>query len=222
MVTDKKLPSFSYKVRHQHRIEMAYRKGIKRRADDLASDYFLRQMEFKDGDSFFDCGANVGDLKIWFILQNIKVNYIGFEPSPIEFDCLKDNVSQRLVHNVGLWDRENELCFYISSEGADSSIIKPKYYDKKIVTKTKRLEKFVESPIKCLKLEAEGAEPEVLNGLGSKLEMLEYVTADLNFERGIACESTFVPVTNFLLARDFEIVDFNNDRFSFLYKNKNF
>ena len=52
--------------------------------------------------------------------------------------------------------------------------------------------------------------------------MLEYVTADLNFERGIACESTFVPVTNFLLARDFEIVDFSNKRTSVLYKNMNF
>ena len=222
LVTDKKLPFFTYKIRHRHQLEMAYRKGINKRADDLANVYFLRQMEFRDGDSFFDCGANVGDLKIWFNLQNIKVNYIGFEPSPIEFDCLKDNVSPSLVHNVGLWDRENELCFYISSEGADSSIIEPKYYTQKIVIKTKRLEQFVESPIKCLKLEAEGAEPEILKGLGSKLEMVEYVTADLGFERGIACESTFVPVTSFLLARGFEIVDFSKKRTTVLYKNMNF
>ena len=142
----------------------------------------MNQIDFKENDIFLDCGANVGDAKIWFDRYNIKINYIGFEPSPVEFNCLK-NVSPSVVHNIGLWNSDSELTFYISSQGADSALIEPAHFDKKIIVKTRRLENFVHTPVKCLKLEAECAEPEVLEGLGSKLEMIEYISADLGYEQ---------------------------------------
>jgi len=214
--------NFKYKIRHQHQCNVAYEFGVKARADSLADVYFLKQMKFKDGDIFLDCGANVGDLKIWFELQNKKIEYIGFEPSPIEFNCLKDNVYPSIVYNIGLWNKDGELTFYISSQGADSSLIEPKKYDKKIVSKVCKLEKFIDAPIKCLKLEAEGAEPEILEGLGDALGMIEYISADLGYERGIDADSTLVPVTNFLITRGFELVDVEHTRICALYKNKHF
>ena len=60
-----------------------------------------------------------------------KINYVGFEPSPIEFHCLQDNVNPSKVYNKGLWNKEGELEFYISSQGADSSLIEPKKFDEK-------------------------------------------------------------------------------------------
>ena len=62
-------------------------------------------------------------------MNEIVVEYIGFEPSPIEFSCLEQNVRPSVVHNVGLWNEEGELNFYISSQGADSSLIKPQEYN---------------------------------------------------------------------------------------------
>ena len=73
-----------------------------------------------------------------------------------------------------------------------------------------------------LKLEAEGAEPEILEGLGKKIDLVEFISADLGYERGINCESTLAPVTNFLLSRGFDLIDISHGRICALYKNKAF
>ena len=155
-------------------------------------------------------------------MQKININYIGFEPSPTEFSCLKENVQPSTVHNIGLWNTAGELEFFVSSQGADSSLIEPLNFDDKIKVPVNRLETYVSSKIKLLKLEAEGAEPEILEGLGDKLNLVEYVSADLGYERGVQCESTLVPVTNYLLERDFELVNVTHGRICALYKNKRF
>ncbi len=200
---------------------MAYGYGVKNRAQSLADCYFLNEIEFKDGDIFLDCGANVGDLKIWFDLKNIKIEYIGFEPSPIEFGCLRDNVKPCVVYNIGLWNEVGELEFFVSSQGADSSLIEPVSFDTRIKVPVDKLKAYVNSKVKLLKLEAEGAEPEILEGLGENLQLIEYISADLGYERGISCESTLVPVTNHLLERGFELVNVSHGRICALYKNKN-
>ena len=222
VVTDKDINGFKYKIRHQRQCNMAYEFGVKKRAQSLAECYFLNQIEFNDGDIFLDCGANVGDLKNWFDLQKININYIGFEPSPTEFSCLKENVQPSTVYNIGLWNTAGELEFFVSSQGADSSLIEPLSFDDKIKVPVNRLEFYVSSKIKLLKLEAEGAEPEILEGLGDKLNLVEYVSADLGYERGVKCESTLVPVTNYLLERDFELVNVSHGRICALYRNKRF
>jgi len=220
IVKDKELPTFSYKIRHQRQCNMAYEFGIKKRVNNLEYEYFLDQIEFNDGDTFLDCGANVGDLKLWFELQGININYIAFEPSPTEYSCLKENIYPSIAHNIGLWNQEGELTFYISSQGADSSLIEPLEFDYEISVQVSRLCEFITKPIKCLKLEAEGAEPEILEGIGNKLNMIEFISADLGYERGKDCLSTLTPVTNFLLSNNFELIDVNHGRICALYRNK--
>jgi len=222
VVTDKKYSWFSYKISNQRQCDNTYQSGLLKRVEGLAEVYFLRKIGFKDGDIFIDCGANVGDLKLWFNLHSININYIGFEPSPVEFRCLQENVKPSQVHNIGLWKDNGELKFYVSSEGADSSLIKPAAYDEVITAKVSRLDSFLDTKIKCLKLEAEGAEPEVLEGLGDKLKLVEFVSADLGYERGVEAESTLVPVTNFLLQNNFELVDVHHGRICALFRNKDF
>jgi len=89
-----------------------------------------------------------------------------------------------------------------------------------ITSKAVCLEKFIDARIKYLKLEAEGAEPEVLDGLGDKLKLVEYVTADLGYKRGLNSESTLAPVTNYLLQNGFELIDLRGVRLCALYHNK--
>ena len=221
-VTDKPYPWFSYKVRHRRQCNMAYEGGLLQRAENLAKSYFLNEIAFNNEDIFLDCGANVGDVKLWFNLEGIKIEYQAFEPSPVEFSCLKENVSPSKTHNVGLWNKLGELKFYVSSEGADSSLIEPPTYDAIITVKVRRLEDFINTKVKCLKLEAEGAEPEILEGLGDKIKLIEYIAADLGFERGIKAESTFIPVNNILIKNDFELVKINHRSVRALYRNKSF
>jgi FkbM family methyltransferase len=221
-VHDGELPGRVYQFRHEHQGHMAYCNGFQARAQNLGGAYFLSRIDFKDGDVVFDCGANVGDLKLWFEVNGLHVDYVGFEPSPIEFACLRQNVKPSRVHNVGLWDDDGEMTFYVSSQGADSSLIEPPEYDEKITVATRKLASFVDRNIKLLKLEAEGAEPEILDGLGEKLSRIEYVSADLGFERGLKAESTFVPVANYLLTNNFELVEVGHRRICALFRNKAF
>lgn len=225
VVTDPACPEINMSIRHRRQLHMAYLNGFRKRAELLGTDYFLDQIPFRDGDTVVDCGANVGDLALWFRFNDIKVNYVGFEPSPVEFSCLKKNLRWSdgvELHNVGLWNTDGYLDFYISSEGADSSIIEPMTYDRKIVVPTQRLESYISEPVRCLKLEAEGAEPEIIEGMGVKLSLVEYIAADLGFERGILSESTLVPVVNRLLASGFELVDVSHGRVCALFRNTNF
>ena len=79
------------------------------------------------------------------------------------------------LKNIGLWSSDGFENFYISSEQADSSLIKPNKYSSKIEVKTVKLDNIVSKKIKLFKLEAEGAEPEILQGAMNSLSKIEYI-----------------------------------------------
>ena len=203
----------------------SYSGGFASRAKSIGSAYMLSLIKFNDGDLIIDCGANVGDLHLYFESQSIDVRLIAFEPSPVEYNCLIKNVnsSKCFVYNYGLWNIGSVLKFYVSSRGADSSLIEPAEYDEVVEVSTKRLDGLnINGPIKLLKIEAEGCEPEVLEGASGILHAVEYISADLGFERGINKTSTLVPVCNYLITRGFVIEDINFARLCVLFRNTNF
>ncbi len=199
-----------------------YSNGIEQRGNDLGTVYFLPQIEFSAGDRVVDCGANVGDLKLYFDINDIDVEYIGIEPSPLEYECLASNVQPCKIYNMGLWSEEGELVFYVSSHNADSSFIKPSQYTHVCKVPTNRLDKLISGRVKLLKVEAEGAEPEVLEGCESLLPNIEYISADLGFERGVDCESTLPQTVNYLFEQGFELVEIGYPRLIALFHNKAF
>lgn len=222
VIEDPELPLVRQHFRHERQGNMAYEYGLVQRANLLGNAYRLDQIEFHDGDTVIDCGANVGDLRLWFHVHGPAIRYRAFEPSPIEFGCLSMNCADDECHNVGLWNADGEMQFYVSSQGADSSLIEPVAYDNIITVRTQKLATFVDGPVKLLKLEAEGAEPEILEGAEDVLSRIQYISADLGFERGVECESTLVPVTNFLVSRGFEMVAVGHRRIYALFRNKSF
>lgn len=221
-ICDNEYPSHSFYGRHQVAINLFFEWGFKKSSESIGCAYFLDKINFTNGDVFIDCGANIGVVNNYFKINNIDINYIGFEPSSNEYFCLKKNVSPSKVYNLGLWNKDTELKFYISSSNGDSTIIEPPEYDKTTSISVRRLDKYICSNIKCLKLEAEGAEPEIIEGLGDKINYVEYITADLGPERGINKESTLVPVTNMLIDKGFELIEVQYPRICALYKNRNF
>jgi FkbM family methyltransferase len=186
---------------------LTYYDGFESRAQYIAKTYFIDKISFSDGDVVIDCGANMGDLLLWFELRGVKIDYHGFEPNPVDFKCLRENCPSSAIYNSGLWNTEGSLDFYVSTEVASSSFIEPPNYTEVIRVPSKRLDSyFLEGRVKLLKLEAEGAEPEVLEGAVKLLPRIEYIAADIGPERGPTELSTREDVVKILATHNFEII----------------
>jgi FkbM family methyltransferase len=210
------------KAHHEKLALWSYQRGIVNRAEQMGEIYHLENIKFTDGDVVVDCGANVGDLALYFKQYKYDVEYIGIEPAPLEYECLIQNVAPMKCHNVGLWHKDGSIDFYLAGQKGDSSFIEPRNLDAVVKVKTVRLDQLIDRKIKLLKIEAEGGEPEVLIGAENLLPKIEFISADLGFERGPTAESTLVPVMNFLMQRNFELVSISHQRVVALFRNKSF
>ena len=201
---------------------MTYHAGLKKRGEKLRSIYLLNNIKFKKNDIIIDCGANNGD---FFLCFNKKIKYFGIEPSPNIFKNLKYNVKNQKLFNIAFWkDNKKKINFYLKDEYGDSSIIRMKNYTKKITVNCQTLDNFVKiinKKIKLIKIEAEGAEPEVVYGLKNQIKKIQYIVIDVGYERGNSQESTLVDCTNYLLKNNFRLIDFNSktSRVIIMFKN---
>ena len=190
-----------------------YRNGIQVRGEFLFYSYCLNSMDFEESDVIIDCGANSGDLTLELKKRAPKVRYVGVEPNPEDFKVLKKNVDLETSEyvNKALGERNAVLNFYVCTENADSSLVEPPSYTEVVDVEVVRLDNLCNElgikKIKLLKLEAEGYEPEILNGASGVLNAIEYVAVDGGYERGKGNEQTLVWVTNFLLERNFKMTD---------------
>ncbi len=200
--------------------------GLRARGREIGEDYLLGNIRFDEGDVIVDCGANIGDLGLYFAAIRKKVRMIGFEPSPVEYGLLVKNLEANPyiepigVQNVALWEQTADgIDFFVKSQTADSSIIPITDFDRKITVSCRRLDEMVSRrPYRLLKLEAEGAEPEILRGATGILDCFDYVSVDAGFERGVKQEMTAPEVTRFLFANDFELVALNPKRVTLLFR----
>ena len=73
--------------------------------------------------------------------------------------------------------------------------------------------------IKLVKLEAEGAEPEVLLGMEKTLSRIEFIAVDVGAERGLSKENTLIDVLDILMPRGFRPIKFGLPRAVLLLRN---
>ena len=197
----------------------------------LAKNYSIENIIFNDSDNVIDCGANFGSLWIYLNNLNIPITYIGVEPGKFEFEGLSKSINSQNRTKINsylikkaLASKDGKANFFYSEE-ADSSIIPYEGYSKEYSIETITLESLIKNlglqnkKIKLLKLEAEGAEPEVIIGAIKILKNIEYIAADLGPERGFNQNCTLKEVTNLLLQNNFEIIDFKYPRICILFKN---
>ena len=118
------------------------------------------------------------------------------------------NIGFGKAYNFGLWNENGTIPFFISSDNADNSFIEPAKYTTEVQIPTIRLDTFLDRPIKLLKIEAEGGEPEVIYGCDKLLHQIKFITVDVGRERGIEEKHTLVEVSNYLLKRNFVINKF--------------
>lgn len=207
---------------HRNRCHL-YSKGLLPRGTSIGKTYLLYNVAFRDGDVVIDCGANMGDLQLYFLSLGIDINYVGIEPNPIDFECLFENKKgSASVLNFALWNEKGNLKFWVDSKTASSSLIEPPSFTEIINVDAIRLDQLtLPSRIKLLKIEGEGAEPEILFGCSGILERIEFISADVGPERGVDQTSTKKDVVDYLVKNNFEIIEENRyHRKTILFKNK--
>lgn len=142
-------------------------KGIYKFNSDIDNPYIL------------DCGANIGLSVIYFKLLYPKAHIIAFEPDPIVFQCLLDNIESFgfrdvICVNKGLWDSEIKIQFL--SEGADAGRIAKAEDDNSITyIDTVRLSQYMEENVDFLKIDIEGAEITVIKECINKLSNVKNI-----------------------------------------------
>lgn len=202
-----------------------YRHGFSPFIERLAHDYMLDKIDFRDGDRVIDCGANVGEIGFWLKGRVRDIDVISVEPEPEEADCCDLNVysGQPKTVRKALWKSEGDMTLYSKNASGDSSLIEIAQFESKRMVEVTTISSLINEremgTVKLLKLEAEGAEPEILAGAEDCLERIGYISADLGPERGLAQESTAAAVTNFLLSRGFSLIDVVCGRLVFLFRN---
>ena len=153
-------------------------------------------------------------------------NFIAFEPGKDEFKSLKNNIKKGQIFNLALSNKIQVSNFYLNSEFADSSLIKPSKYTAVEKIQNITLDKFLKQSkidkVKLLKVEAEGAEPEVLLGCKQSLKFIEFIAVDGSKERGIKKEETFSKITNYLTNNKFKLVRLNGEAFRGLFINEKY
>ena len=190
-----------------------YYQGLKKREYQLIESYKLEHIKLRKNDLVIECGANYGDL--WLYLKD-KINpgnYITFEPGINEYKSLVNNAPFSKHVNKALGNENKILKFYINEKDADSSIIKPKNFESIRKIEVIRLDDFIAkekiNKIKLLKIEAEGFEPEILEGCKKSLRKISYIAIDGGNERGINLEETMSRQLNFLINNGFKLKEMN-------------
>ena len=200
----------------------SYGRSLESRGQRIAETYCLHELVLNSGDVVVDCGANYGDLYIFMEDVIEPSNYIAFEPGPHEYKCLRKSIPNGRLFNMALSNHIGEVEFFLASASGDSSLIEPKNYSRKEVVKVTTLDAMLPTlqinSCKLFKLEAEGSEPEILQGAQEFLSICEYIAVDGGRERGVEAALTFHTVNNFLLKNGFEMVDLNGPAYRALYR----
>jgi FkbM family methyltransferase len=200
--------------------------GIQQRLDKLLSEYCINLLDpFPDG-LVIDVGSNVGEFTLALNHKFPGRKFIRFEPSDHENLAAQKNLTgiDELLINQPLWSHVTTLKWWEANKTGDSSIFRSSGAKSSTMRTTTTLDtvfKVFDYPkIALLKLEAEGAEPEILQGAQKTLENTVAIAADLGPERGIDELRTFDDSFEYLTSVGFKLKGRNSGgRECFLFIN---
>ena len=165
-----------------------YKKGWTARLDQLAREYGLgRHLDLGPESVILDIGANAGEFAHAAARAGARIYCV--EPDPQAFACLRHNTANLAnvsCHDALFWKETATLDFYSAPERADSSVFAegegPKL-EKQAITADAFAEEHGITRIDLVKCDAEGAEPEVLEGAKGVLARAKLVAVDTGAER---------------------------------------
>lgn len=200
-----------------------YSGGVTSRFKFLLKQYGVLDISIPEGASIVDVGANIGEFSMAVSeLMQSNCTFHAFEPGSVEFKILLSNVNSNkniFPYNVGLYNSESTIDFFVNSAAADNSVFEFDEYSSVVSIDVVRADHTLpNSPIFLLKVEAEGAEPEVIEGFGSLVEDISYIVVDAGFER-YGTDSTLPEVVR-LLSKTHQLTKVTQGRMCCLFVNK--
>jgi FkbM family methyltransferase len=185
-----------------------YRKGWTARLDRLEREYGVnRHASLTPESVVLDIGANAGEFAHVCARYSARVHC--FEPDPAVFACLRQNIAalpRASAHEVLIWKDDGVVEFALASDRADSSVFADGPHVKMMGM---TIEAFARqealSRIDLIKCDAEGAEPEVLEGVGDAWPLVRSVALDTGAERRGA--RTNVQCRAILEGNGFRVID---------------
>jgi FkbM family methyltransferase len=214
-VTDDRTGNRVY-VSHPRRLAY-YREGVAQRVSNLAREYCLDGITLGSSDQLIDVGAHSGEFGLW--AQQFGSAYLGIEPDPIAFGALHRNLPEARLEQVAVGADRGTAEFSLATSTGDSSFDTSGGQTIKVRVETlddvaQRV--FPEGHITILKIEAEGFEPEVLEGASATLSRTRIVTVDAGEERGGL--STAPDCVNLLISSGFQLTQVYLRRGIFLFQ----
>lgn len=149
-------------------------------------------------------GANIGEVAI--VLEQMGASVIAIEPDPGVLPYLCANARDRNISVVpaAAWNRSDTLSIFLKPESADTSVFNRT--DRNIIVRGVRIDDVAKSMgverIHLICGDAEGAEPEVLEG--APLAITDYVSICASKER--AGVSTLSACEDIIVKAGFEIL----------------
>ena len=172
-----------------------YRSGFDVRLGAVCRRYGLQDLYPGDEDEWvIDVGAYMGEWSLHMLHRGFNV--LAIEPDPDAAHCLTENLARHGPHEKE-WLLDTRVChsyrghvtYHLEPHSADSSIFASVDRPSKPVTLVAaRLDDIVaerigDKAIRALKMDAEGAEPEVLAGAPELLSRCPRVSIDAGWER---------------------------------------
>ena len=169
---------------------LRYRRGLAARLSSLDAQYFFSALAPPPG-PVLDIGAYAGEFSLLALNEGRTVYAV--EPDPDALACLRRNLAGRdslTVIDALVWNAEEELTFSLAASQADSSIFGADDAESATGTVSRRattLDRIAEDhgidALAFLKCDAEGAEPEVLEGGRELLRRTARIAIDTGPER---------------------------------------
>ena len=154
-----------------------------------------------------DVGANIGEFSALFAGREVRV--IAFEPDPFVRSILSANLCTPNIEirEEALSNEDGPAELTMASVTADSSLLSGELGQPTVPVITVRLDRLLENEgierVELLKMDAEGFEPEVLEGLGERIRDVARLVIDVGPERH--GQSSSDAVTKILLGAGFEV-----------------
>lgn len=141
-----------------------------------------------------DCGSNIGLSVLYFKYIYPQAKIIAFEPDPILFKILEENIKINNIQNVelvqkALFANKSVMTFY--SDGKIASHLE-KYSSGNVLSEWQKFEvptttltEYIEDEIDFLKMNIEGAEFDVINQAKEKLKNVRQIVIEYHHQPGL-------------------------------------
>ncbi len=199
--------------------------GVDARVRRVVSSYGPPLLSLGEKLNVVDVGCNDGSFLFYF--RNSQGILLGIDLEPLEIVCAKANIPRAFFLNAGAWADNGLRMFESAPNSSDSSLIGSNksgvYSPISVITLNDLVDKVFgpSSVIDILKVEAEGAEPEVLQGSLMILDRVKYIAVDVGPERGPDELRTDEEVLKLLKEKGFDVVWMGPYENRVLLRNKN-